>query len=275
MERRGRQHRRSVTLSDHLAAEEAPCKLQELLKIRDDADEMSALTAVAACARSFASSGAGGARTLVEIMREDQEAGEIVVGGNSSNGVNWKSLVACFCLRRGGTAGVAAAAASSSGHASLLPFHSLARSNSPASTSVRGSTASASTAASPPEEPPAGGQEISDLGQPPSATAAAEAEHPVGISLMALLEQTDTQWSNGVEVASPPLLPDDDEPALDDIVAGSGALRVCCVCMMRLKGAAFIPCGHTFCRRCSRELWVNRGSCPLCNDHILEILDIF
>lgn len=51
--------------------------------------------------------------------------------------------------------------------------------------------------------------------------------------------------------------------------------RVCCVCMGRKKGAAFIPCGHTFCRVCSREVWFNRGSCPLCNRSILEILDIF
>ncbi|KAK7860517.1 putative e3 ubiquitin-protein ligase lul4 [Quercus suber] len=50
---------------------------------------------------------------------------------------------------------------------------------------------------------------------------------------------------------------------------------VCCVCMERSKGAAFIPCGHTFCRVCSRELWLNRGSCPICNRSILEILDIF
>lgn len=49
----------------------------------------------------------------------------------------------------------------------------------------------------------------------------------------------------------------------------------CCVCMVRHKGAAFIPCGHTFCRMCSRELWVTRGNCPLCNNFILEILDIF
>ncbi|XP_010532904.1 PREDICTED: E3 ubiquitin-protein ligase RNF123-like [Tarenaya hassleriana] len=49
----------------------------------------------------------------------------------------------------------------------------------------------------------------------------------------------------------------------------------CCVCMVRSKGAAFIPCGHTFCRSCSRELWVQRGSCPLCNASITEILDIF
>lgn len=50
---------------------------------------------------------------------------------------------------------------------------------------------------------------------------------------------------------------------------------VCCVCMGRKKGAAFIPCGHTFCRVCSREVWLNRGSCPLCNRSILEILDIY
>ncbi|XP_010440651.1 PREDICTED: LON peptidase N-terminal domain and RING finger protein 3-like [Camelina sativa] len=49
----------------------------------------------------------------------------------------------------------------------------------------------------------------------------------------------------------------------------------CCVCMIRSKGAAFIPCGHTFCRLCSRELWVQRGNCPLCNTTILQVLDIF
>lgn len=49
----------------------------------------------------------------------------------------------------------------------------------------------------------------------------------------------------------------------------------CCVCMVRHKGSAFIPCGHTFCRLCSRELMVGRGNCPLCNRFILEILDIF
>ncbi|KAL3714699.1 hypothetical protein ACJRO7_006579 [Eucalyptus globulus] len=56
---------------------------------------------------------------------------------------------------------------------------------------------------------------------------------------------------------------------------GAGCDWVCCVCMERSKGAAFIPCGHTFCRVCSRELWVNRGCCPICNRSILEILDLF
>ncbi|KAE7998000.1 hypothetical protein FH972_002580 [Carpinus fangiana] len=58
-------------------------------------------------------------------------------------------------------------------------------------------------------------------------------------------------------------------------VGGGGAEHNCCVCMVRHKGAAFIPCGHTFCRLCSRELMVCRGNCPLCNRFILEILDIF
>ncbi|KAG6411885.1 hypothetical protein SASPL_124538 [Salvia splendens] len=43
----------------------------------------------------------------------------------------------------------------------------------------------------------------------------------------------------------------------------------------RHKGAAFDPCGHSFCRLCSREMWVQGGNCPLCNNYVLEILDIF
>ncbi|KAK8592240.1 hypothetical protein V6N13_062826 [Hibiscus sabdariffa] len=54
----------------------------------------------------------------------------------------------------------------------------------------------------------------------------------------------------------------------------TGSDSICCVCMERKKGAALIPCGHTFCSACSRLLWVNRGSCPLCNRSILDILDI-
>ncbi|GAB2240066.1 hypothetical protein Droror1_Dr00020584 [Drosera rotundifolia] len=56
---------------------------------------------------------------------------------------------------------------------------------------------------------------------------------------------------------------------------GVGIDCVCCVCMVRKKGAAYIPCGHTFCRVCSRELWLIRGTCPLCSRSILDILNIF
>ncbi|XVE78393.1 hypothetical protein DITRI_Ditri13aG0141400 [Diplodiscus trichospermus] len=58
-------------------------------------------------------------------------------------------------------------------------------------------------------------------------------------------------------------------------VGGGSSDWLCCVCMERKKGAAFIPCGHTFCRVCCRELWVDRGSCPVCNRSIVDILDLF
>ncbi|KAL3740806.1 hypothetical protein ACJRO7_021998 [Eucalyptus globulus] len=84
---------------------------------------------------------------------------------------------------------------------------------------------------------------------------------PLRVSLMRLLEEADGGDGEGADGGG------------GGGVAGSDA--VCCVCMGRKKGAAFIPCGHTYCRVCSRELWLNRGSCPLCNRPILEILDIF
>ncbi|CAL9775923.1 unnamed protein product [Musa acuminata subsp. burmannicoides] len=105
-----------------------------------------------------------------------------------------------------------------------------------------------------------------------------EEQQPAKMSLMALLEQTDMQWGGSEEE----LEAEEEEEEEEEEVAqdkpeggGDGMLYVCCVCMVRHKGAAFIPCGHTFCRLCSRELWVSRGNCPLCNGYILEILDIF
>ncbi|KAI3498967.1 hypothetical protein L1887_34756 [Cichorium endivia] len=85
-------------------------------------------------------------------------------------------------------------------------------------------------------------------------TSTVEPGTPLRISLMRLLEETDGQDHKKEDLSRD---------------------QVCCVCMGRKKGAAFIPCGHTFCRVCSRELWLNRGSCPLCNRSILEILDIY
>lgn len=54
-----------------------------------------------------------------------------------------------------------------------------------------------------------------------------------------------------------------------------GLGETCCVCMEKKKGAAFIPCGHAFCRGCARDIWIERRSCALCNRPILEILHIF
>lgn len=103
-------------------------------------------------------------------------------------------------------------------------------------------------------------------------------EAAVGVPLMDLLEETEQ------EVDLYGMSDDDDdvtnyekgEQQKEGVQEVGGLVEYnCCVCMVRHKGAAFIPCGHTFCRMCSREIWVSRGNCPLCNNLILEILDIF
>ncbi|KAM3376419.1 polycomb group RING finger protein 6-like [Capsicum galapagoense] len=97
---------------------------------------------------------------------------------------------------------------------------------------------------------------------------AKEGEEPVRMSLMALLAESE---------GSPYMMGEDEDEDEDDSGAyvGEDHLNNCCVCQVRHKGAAFVPCGHSFCRLCSRELWVEGGNCPLCNNFILEILDIF
>ncbi|PNT72631.1 transcription initiation factor TFIID subunit 11 [Brachypodium distachyon] len=118
-----------------------------------------------------------------------------------------------------------------------------------------------------------------------------DAEAPAAqMSLMALLGQSDDTWDEddededgdggggaGNKGAAHGGGGDEDEDDGDGDGEGreEEMVHVCCVCMVRHKGAAFIPCGHTFCRLCSRELWVSRGNCPLCNGFIQEILDIF
>ncbi|CAI9107426.1 OLC1v1006776C1 [Oldenlandia corymbosa var. corymbosa] len=102
-----------------------------------------------------------------------------------------------------------------------------------------------------------------------------EDNQPERMSLMALLAETDRQM--GLDGSSY-IIDEEEDDEEEEEVGGAGAgagYNNCCVCMVRHKGAAFIPCGHTFCRLCSRELWVQRGNCPLCNNFILEILDIF
>ncbi|PIN03711.1 hypothetical protein CDL12_19210 [Handroanthus impetiginosus] len=102
-----------------------------------------------------------------------------------------------------------------------------------------------------------------------SAEEAEEEERPVRMSLMSLLAETDNGLMGYMDE-------EDDDDEEDDGVAGGGVeYSNCCVCMVRHKGTAFEPCGHSFCRLCSRELGVQSGKCPLCNNYILEILDIF
>ncbi|KAG8371733.1 hypothetical protein BUALT_Bualt13G0118800 [Buddleja alternifolia] len=90
-----------------------------------------------------------------------------------------------------------------------------------------------------------------------------------------------------VEAAAPPAktslmalfgdyMMDDDEDDDDDEGGANGAeYNTCCVCMVKHKGVAFVLCGHSFCRLCSKEMWVQKDNCPLCNNYILEILDVF
>lgn len=94
------------------------------------------------------------------------------------------------------------------------------------------------------------------------------------MSLMALLAETDRQMGLDGSTYITGDEEDEDEDE-EEVESGGVEYNSCCVCMVRHKGAAFIPCGHTFCRLCSRELWVQRGNCPLCNGFILEVLDIF
>ncbi|CAL5409449.1 unnamed protein product [Camellia sinensis] len=98
---------------------------------------------------------------------------------------------------------------------------------------------------------------------PSNVTAGTAPGTPLRVSLMRLLAETD-----GVDGGR-------ETTEEQDGKGGVGCDSTCCVCMGRKKGAALIPCGHTFCRVCSRELWLIRGSCPLCNRSILEILNIF
>ncbi|KAK9035267.1 hypothetical protein V6N11_077313 [Hibiscus sabdariffa] len=110
------------------------------------------------------------------------------------------------------------------------------------------------------------------------------AEEPVRMSLMELLEETTQQMGlmGTSYITSDGDYKEEEEEEeegvrTEEVVeeAMGRMEHACCVCMVRHKGAAFIPCGHTFCRLCSRELWVQRGNCPLCNGSIIEILDIF
>lgn len=95
-------------------------------------------------------------------------------------------------------------------------------------------------------------------------------EEPVRMSLMALLAETDS-----ANIINGNKLDEGQDEEGEEEVGKLLEYNACCVCMVRHKGAAFIPCGHTFCRLCSRELYVQRGNCPVCNSLILEILDIF
>ncbi|VFQ93767.1 unnamed protein product [Cuscuta campestris] len=83
-------------------------------------------------------------------------------------------------------------------------------------------------------------------------------------TLVRLFEEADGREGNSAGSA-----------ARDGGGGGGGVGGPCGVCGERNRGAALIPCGHTYCRACSREFWSNGGSCPSCNRPIRDILPIF
>ncbi|KAF8780896.1 hypothetical protein HU200_000856 [Digitaria exilis] len=99
------------------------------------------------------------------------------------------------------------------------------------------------------------------------------------VSLMALLERTEQQWTAHAGGGQWKRLCDAEEEEAPEEEKekgkGGGVGGRCCVCVARGKGAAFIPCGHTFCRACAGELRAGRGRCPLCNATIREVLNLF
>ncbi|XP_062198475.1 uncharacterized protein LOC133901208 [Phragmites australis] len=114
----------------------------------------------------------------------------------------------------------------------------------------------------------------------PGGTASAASTAPAAgargerVSLMALLERTEQQWTACAGGGQWRRV-DGEEAAPEEGEKGGGVGGRCCVCVARGKGAAFIPCGHTFCRACACELRAGRGRCPLCNAAIREVLNLF
>ncbi|KAG8387298.1 hypothetical protein BUALT_Bualt02G0006800 [Buddleja alternifolia] len=220
-------------------------------------------------------------RTLLDIIRDDQTSG--YGGAHRDGGRRWRQLKEKILLRRrGGASGWTSTVTTPT---SDIPINNNRRmmmtrqssgrfnSNPNSDESTRPSGRFEHTSSLPRRSLQS---EINEV----RAAEEGEAEQPVRMSLMSLLAETDRQL--GVEGSAYILDEGGEEEEEENGGAGDGDGGVsgggynnCCVCMVRHKGAAFIPCGHTFCRLCSRELWAQRGNCPLCNNYILEILDIF
>ncbi|KAI4319315.1 hypothetical protein MLD38_032928 [Melastoma candidum] len=92
---------------------------------------------------------------------------------------------------------------------------------------------------------------------------------------MDLLEQTDEQmgWTGSSYMMRDDDDDEDDEEEEEEEEAEEE--RSCTVCQVKHKGARSGPCGHSFCRLCSKELRAGNGNCPACNDFNLEIVEVF
>ncbi|KMZ75569.1 RING/U-box superfamily protein [Zostera marina] len=223
-----------------------------------------------------------GGRTLLDVIRDEGGSGSgsgsgtsLAVRNGNNNRIFWKSFKNRLRLRRtvAGTASVSSTSTTvASSPVSLpIPQNAVAITTATTVTSRR--------------------QTETVEGQSPAS--------PIRVSFMTLLELEETDdgrlsfenhggqnphtSSSSIAAAMIGVVEEDSEEEEEEEEGKLGSNRNkkdnivqnCCVCMVRRKGAAFIPCGHTFCRICSRELWISRGNCPICNGFILEILDIF
>ncbi|XP_020571479.1 TNF receptor-associated factor 6-like [Phalaenopsis equestris] len=102
-----------------------------------------------------------------------------------------------------------------------------------------------------------------------------ERRRPMRVSLMTLLaigDKLQVDDSTGDDIAGGGVR---SASAAAAAVEEEEEAALCSVCAVRRKGAAFIPCGHTFCRVCSRALSTGGRRCPVCNGGISDVLDIF
>eukprot|EP00268_Persea_americana_P005840 TRINITY_DN12016_c0_g1_i1.p1 TRINITY_DN12016_c0_g1~~TRINITY_DN12016_c0_g1_i1.p1 ORF type:complete len:295 (+),score=42.25 TRINITY_DN12016_c0_g1_i1:951-1835(+) len=291
--------RRRTTLSDQMAISNSS-NLGDLLKVKEENERRETVTlgSILGCSNNnnekqeIADAAEAARRTLFDIIR-DEEGGTDAYrgfvctssgagagdGGSSRNKISWKFFKDRLPLRRSAAAWISSphsisistdfiepVPAGSTAEISSSDDHDSVRitSQSPARNSVRTDLASALAAERQQREE----EERAERQQREEEEREVVAS-PARVSLMALMEQTDvcTVAMEG-EGQGEEVIEEKEEK-------GRGVGSVCCVCMVRKKGAAFIPCGHTFCRVCSRELWISRGSCPLCNTCIQEVLDIF
>ncbi|KAG2318190.1 hypothetical protein Bca4012_040322 [Brassica carinata] len=109
----------------------------------------------------------------------------------------------------------------------------------------------------------------------------ADAQPKQTMSLMDLLEETDRQMgltgaSYAMDEEEDEYEEEDEEEEEEDGGRGGGEGEAnCCVCQVNIRGATFTPCGHTFCKLCSKELMAQKGHCPVCSSFVIEFLEIF
>lgn len=281
--------RRRTTLSDQMAISKSS-NLGDLLKVKEEIERRETVTlgSILGCSNSNNSekqeivvAAEAARRTLFDIIR-DEEGGTDAYrgfvctssgagagdGGGSRNKISWKFFKDRLPLRR------SAAAWISSPHSISISADFIEPVPAGSTTEIASSDDQNSLRIT--TQSPARDSVRTDLASALAAERQQREEEerqvvasPARVSLMALMEQTDVcTVAMEVEGEGEGVIEEKEEK-------GRGVGSVCCVCMVRQKGAAFIPCGHTFCRVCSRELWISRGSCPLCNTCIQEVLDIF